>query len=172
MTPVEQFFYAIEHSWLSQWVTGYAFQWILTVHTLGMGFVAGTSAAVALRLLGVAKGVPVAAMERFYPVIWIAFAANLASGVLLFAGYPYKAATNPVFYVKLALIVLGVTVMMKIRSEVLRRAPADLPRGTPLAQRAKRLAAVSLMCWAGAIVAGRFLAYTYNWLHVGFRGGF
>src|SRR3954469_6037926 len=132
MTPVEQVFYWIEHSWLSQWVTGNAFQWILTVHTLGMGFVAGTSAAVALRLLGVAKDVPVPVMEKFYPVIWIAFAANFASGVLLFIGYPYKAATNPVFYLKLTLIALGLFVMTKIRKEVLRRVPETLPLGTAL----------------------------------------
>jgi hypothetical protein len=29
-------------------------------------------------------------------------------------------------------------------------------------QRMRRLAAVSLVCWAGAIFAGRFLAYTYS----------
>src|SRR5690349_15268831 len=129
MTPVEQLFYDLEHSALSAWVTGLAFPWILVVHTLGMGFVAGTSAAVALRLLGVAGGVPVRVMEKFYPIIWIAFAANFASGVLLLIGYPYMAATNPVFYLKLTLIALGVFVMVKIRNQVLRHLPDTLPPG-------------------------------------------
>jgi len=81
----------------------------LTVHTIGMGFLAGTNAAIDLRILGVAKRVPLPALVKFYPILWIALAANFVSGVLLFMGYPYKAFTNPVFYVKLSLIALGVT---------------------------------------------------------------
>jgi len=39
-------------------------------------------------------------------------------------------------------------------------------------RRARQLAFVSLFCWAGAITAGRFLAYTFTWLRVGIPGGF
>jgi hypothetical protein len=37
---------------------------------------------------------------------------------------------------------------------------------------AKLLAGMSLLCWAGALIAGRMLAYTYKWLLVGIPGGF
>jgi hypothetical protein len=49
MTPIEQFFDALEHTELSLWVRGpsmLAFPLILTVHTIGMGFLAGTSSAI------------------------------------------------------------------------------------------------------------------------------
>ena len=88
MTPVEEFFSWIEHTALSQWVVGeslLAFPLILSVHTIGMGLVAGFGFAMGVRILGYAPGVPVAALEKFYPVFWIAFAANAASGVLLLA---------------------------------------------------------------------------------------
>ena len=175
MTPIEQFFDALEHTELSLWVRGpsmLAFPLILTVHTIGMGFLAGTSSAIDLRILGLARRVPLPALEKFYPIIWTALAANFVSGVLLFMGYPYKAFTNPVFYIKLSFIALAVYLMVKIRNEVLRRAPDDLPRETPLWRRARSLAAVSIFTWVGAITAGRLLAYTFTWLRVGIPGGF
>jgi hypothetical protein len=122
MTPVEQFFDWLEHTDISLWVRGeslFAFPFILVLHTIGMGFAAGTGAAVALRILGVAKNVPLSALANFYPVLWLALALNAASGVMLFLGYPYKAASNPVFYVKLALIGLGLALAVKIRAAVL-----------------------------------------------------
>ena len=166
VTPVEQAFEWLEHTDLSLWVRGesyFAFPLILTVHTIGMGFLAGTNAAIALRILGVAKTVPLPALEKFYPVLWLAFAANAVSGVFLFVGYPYKAATNPVFYVKLSLIALGLALAVKIRDGVLR---------APEAANAKTLARLSLVAWGGAILAGRLLAYTFTWLRVGIPGGF
>src|SRR5438874_2141172 len=82
MTPIEQFFDALEHTELSLWVRGpsmLAFLLILTVHTIGMGFLAGTSSAIDLRILGLARRVPLPALEKFYPIIWTALAANFVS---------------------------------------------------------------------------------------------
>jgi hypothetical protein len=175
LTPVEQFFDALEHSGLSLWVRGdsmLAFPLILTVHTIGMGFLAGTSSAIDLRILGAARRVPLPALANFYPILWTAFAASLASGVLLFIGYPYKAFSNPVFYVKLSFVGLAVFLAVKIKNDVLLVFREDQPRGNPLWRRAQRLALASLLSWVGAITAGRLLAYTFIWLRVGIPGGF
>lgn len=86
-----------------------------------------TCAGVDLRLLGVAPGVPLSALEKFYPVLWAALALNFASGVLLFIGYPYKAATNPLFYVKLGLIAAAIYLAVRIRHSILRRPDANAP---------------------------------------------
>jgi hypothetical protein len=175
VTPVESFFDALEHTDLSLWVRGtsmLAFPLILTVHTIGMGFLAGTGAAIDLRILGVAKRVPLPALAKFYPILWIAFAANLISGLLLLMGYPYKAFTNPVFYVKLSFIALAIVLMVKIRRQVLLVFYEPAPPGSSLWRRARQLAFLSLFCWVGAITAGRFLAYTFTWLRVGIPGGF
>ena len=137
-----------------------------------MGFLAGTSSAIGFRILDVAKGVPLPVLEKFYPVIWFAFGANLLSGLLLFAGYPYKAFTNPVFYVKLTFITLAIVLALGVRSEVLRTFPEDPPAQNPLWRHAQHLAAFSIFCWVGAITSGRLLAYTFKWLRVGIPGGF
>jgi hypothetical protein len=111
-----------------------------------------------LRILGMAPRVPFAEMRRFLPILWAGFWLNAASGVLLLIGYPTKALTNPVFYLKLLLIGVGLALFKRIGNRVF---DSSLPTATaPGALR--RLAIVSLVCWVGAITAGRFLAYTYS----------
>src|SRR5580704_12817455 len=176
MTPTQQFFDWIEHTDLSEWIAGpsmLAFPTILTVHVLGTGFLAGTSAAIALRILGVARQVPLRLLEAFYPILWVALACNVVSGTLLLIGYPYKAFPNPLFYVKLSLIALAIYLVVRIRNDVLRN-PHDRKRGeeTSVWKRAKLLAGLSLASWMGTVAAGRFLAYTFTWLRVGVPGGF
>ena len=176
MTPFEQVFDWIEHTDISLWVRGpsyLAFPLILTIHTIGMGFVAGIGSIIAIRVLGFPPNVPLASMEKFYPAFWIGFAMNATSGVLLLLGYPYKAATNPVFYVKLSCIALGIFLAVKIRNEVLRAPYANGPAAVIAVPRhAIMLARLSLFSWIGAITAGRLLAYTFTWLRVGIPGGF
>src|SRR6516164_247673 len=98
----------VERSALAEWVRGseslLAFPGIITVHAIGMAFLAGGSTAIDLRILGVAPGVSL----------------NAISGTLLLIAYPTKALTNPLFYVKLGLIALGVTLVYRIGSTVLR----------------------------------------------------
>jgi hypothetical protein len=176
MTPTEQVFDWIEHTELSLWIVGesmLAFPTILTVHVLGTGFLAGTSSAIALRILGVARQVPLKLLELFYPILWVALAANVVSGTLLLIGYPYKAFTNPLFYVKLALIALAIYLVVKVRNDVLRNPPSDeRPAEAAIWRRAKILAGLSLGCWMAVIAAGRFLAYTHTWLRVGLPADF
>src|ERR1700731_205706 len=151
MTPTEQVFDWIEHTDLSLWIVGpsmLAFPTILTVHVLGTGFLGGTAAAIALRILGVARQARLGLLELFYPILWVALAANAVSGLLLLIGYPYKAFTNPLFYVKLALIALAIYLVVKIRNDVLRNPPGDQrPAEASVWRRAKILAGLSLACW-------------------------
>jgi hypothetical protein len=176
MTTIEQAFDWIEHTDLSLWIVGpsmLAFPTILTVHVLGTGFLAGTGAAIALRILGLAHQVPLRLLELFYPILWVALAANAVSGLLLLIGYPYKAFTNPLFYVKLSLIALAIYLVVRIRNEVLRAPQGDgAPAETAVRRRAKILASLSLASWMGVIAAGRFLAYTHTWLRVGLPANF
>jgi hypothetical protein len=158
----------VESTALSQWVTGspsiFAFPGILVLHAIGMGFAVGISAAMDLRVLGVARGVPLAEMRRLLPILWAGFWLNAISGVLLLVGYPTKALTNPVFYLKLILIAIAMTLVVRIS-----RSAADHPTAAAeFPARLRRLAVISLACWAGAITAGRLLAYTYSRLSQAF----
>jgi hypothetical protein len=103
-------------------------------------------------------------MARFLPLLWLAFAINAVSGILLLIAYPTKALTNPVFYVKLCLIALAVWLVYRIGAAVLRT--PDVDRGTVTAE-ARMLAAASLASWIALITAGRLLAYTHRWEMLG-----
>jgi hypothetical protein len=154
----------IESSAFSIWVNEspslLAFPGILAAHTVGLGLLAGLNAALDLRLLGAARGIPAHAFTRFLPVMWIGLWINVLSGIALLIAYPTKALTNPVFYLKLALIAVALTILR----EILRHtAIADAgPRGVKM----KFLAVASLITWAATITAGRLLAYTCNRLTV------
>jgi hypothetical protein len=164
---MDSFFLWIEESALNEWITQspslFAFPAILAVHTIGMAFLAGTNAAIDLRILGFAPAVPLSAMERFTPVMRIGLWLNVLSGILLLIGYPTKAFTNPVFYYKLGFIALALFLTSRLRHGVIRN-PDVAPNAVPGAMRVQ--AAASLLLWLAAITAGRLLAYTYTRLTV------
>lgn len=159
MIDIDPFLAWVESTALSQWVVGspsmFAFPGILTLHAIGMGFAVGISAALDLRILGVAPNVPLGELRRFMPILWAGFWLNAVSGVLLLIGYPTKALTNPVFYLKLTLIGVAMTLLVRISRLV-------FATNSPITSRLRNLAIASLVCWAGAITAGRLLAYTYH----------
>jgi hypothetical protein len=159
------FFVWLEATSLSTWIrestSVWAFPAILSLHTIGMGFAAGFNAAVDLRILGFAPSVPLLELRRYLPVMWSGFWVNAISGVLLLIAYPTKALTNPVFYVKLSFIALALVGVRFMARSVFGDASLDFE---PAPRKCRLLAIASLVCWTGAITAGRLLAYTYSHL--------
>ena len=145
----------------------WAFPFVLILHTVGLAFLVGTNVALDVRVLGVARGVPLRTLDRYGVVMWTGFWINAVSGVLLLIAYPTKALTNPLFYVKLVLIAIGLAIASKLRAR-LRALP--VPDAPVLPPRVKALAVASLVCWAAGITAGRLLAYTYSRLTVDLIG--
>ncbi len=110
---------------------------------------------------------PAPELRRFLPILWAGFWLNAVSGVLLLIGYPTKALTNPVFYLKLTLIAVAMVLLVRISRQVFETgsgaslSPLD-PLDPPISSRLRNLAIASLICWSGSITAGRLLAYTYH----------
>jgi hypothetical protein len=150
----------LEESSFSQWVTGsssiFAFPMILLLHTIGMGVVVGINAGIDLRILGVAPSLPLAPMERFFPLLWVAFWINAITGTILLVADATTKLTNPDFYVKMVFIALAVVNLQMLRSRVFRDPLIDKK---PFTSNAKVLAITSMIFWLGAITSGRLLAY-------------
>jgi len=146
---------SLQNSGFSQWVVGsdsiWAYPMILTLHTVGLGIVVGSAAVLDLRLLGIGPGIPLQEMRRVLPLFWVGFGINLVSGVMLFASEAADKAAQPVFLVKLLLVAAGVVVTARLKN-------VAFDVGIPPAH-VRTLAKVSLFVWAGAIVAGRLMAY-------------
>ena len=159
------FFILFEEGAIGTWVrespSMLAFPTIIALHAVGMGLVAGTNAAMDFRIFGFARRVPIYTLENLVPVMRFGFWLNAVSGVLLLLAYPTKALTNWVFYLKLTLIGLAMVDTLLIRKHIIQKSSVD---DTSVSARGKILAGLSLACWAGAIVSGRLLAYTYVYL--------
>jgi len=165
---MDPFFAWLETSALSEWVRGSeclcAFPAIVTLHNIGMAFLAGGSIVIDLRLLGLASQIPLKPMGRFVPLLWLAFVVNAVTGMLLLIAYPTKALTNPLFYIKVCLIGVAVWLVYRISRDVLRTSEVDQKSN---ATRVNMLALGSLAVWFSLIAAGRYLAYTHKWEMLG-----
>ena len=149
--------------WVREYPSIWGFPFILVLHTVGLAFMVGVNVVVDVRALGGASGVPLISLRRYYRWMWAGFWVNAVSGVLLLIAYPTKALTNPLFYLKLALIAVGIKLAYVIRGHMLQ---GEADAGVAVSRRLWTLAAASLVTWVLVITAGRLLAYTCKRLTV------
>ena len=130
---------------------------ILFVHALGLSIVVGASTVVAVRVLfGFPFNIPLASLERLFPVMWFGFVINAISGSFLFVAEAADKAVNPYFLVKMVFIALAVANMWLLKRKVFRNPGLSL-EGVP--QSGKLLSGVLLVLWLGTTVSGRLIAY-------------
>lgn len=179
-------FTSIEGSTLAAWVREspsiWAYATILTLHTVGLAVVVGANVVVDLRLLGWAKGIPTHTLRALFPIMWAGFAINFTSGALLFIADATTKSVQRVFYVKLVCIALALLVARMVAKRLDASGPAKAGHHIGNAKAGHHignaeaghhignteaghhigmrwLATLSLVLWAGAIVAGRLMAY-------------
>jgi hypothetical protein len=144
-------------TWVRESESIWAYPTILTLHTIGLGLLVGSQVVLSLRVLGAARQLPLAPLAVLFRVMWIGFAVNAVSGVALFIADATTFAVQPIFYVKLACIFLGVATAGLLQRAI-GRDPAS-SSADRVGPRATNLAALALVLWAGAITAGRLMAY-------------
>jgi hypothetical protein len=151
-----EFLSKLEQLRFSMWVLQAPYSTILFMHSIGMALVAGFSAMIDLRLLGLSPKIPIKPMERLYPWMWWGFAINAVTGSCLLIADATTKMTNPDFGVKMVFVFSGIVVLKLMRKKVFADPQVD---HAPVTGTAKGLAWLSLVCWIGAITAGRLLAY-------------
>ena len=77
-----------------------------TIHFLGIVLLVGIVAAVNLRMLGVAKGLPLRPLSRLLPWAMLGFAVTFMTGAWMYTGNPGQFQTWP-FFAKMACVVLA-----------------------------------------------------------------
>ena len=161
------FLETLERSGLSTWIreseSAFAYYFVLVIHNIGLALLVGACGVLGARLLGFVPELPLAPLRRYFRFVWAGFWLNVVSGLFLLIAYPTKALTNPIFYIKLALIAVGVVVLRRIE----RRLPRDVVArdGTPALERS--LALWMLGVWLGVLTAVRALAYTATYILYG-----
>ena len=151
---------AIEASGFSMWIkessTGYVA--ILAFHTWGLVFLVGISGIIAVRILGVARSMPLAPTEAFFPLMWVGLLINAVTGGLLLMLYPTKYFVDLSFYIKLVCVVTAIVIIRKLQL-ILFHSGVDAETAAE-SKRVKSLATILLIVWLAATVTGRVMAYS------------
>ena len=151
---------ALQQSPFANWVQQSAYPIVITFHSIGLAMLVGLLMLIDLRVLGFVKTVPLPALNRFMAIVWIGFWANAVSGVMLFSIDAKKDFYSALFRTKLSVIAIGLLLGSILENKVLtpRHWTAAGSAGETTSA-AKVIASISLLCWIGAIVSGRLLAY-------------
>jgi hypothetical protein len=141
--------------WVNTSLLGYPL--MISSHAIGMAVMVGLAFALDLRLLGRFPGIPYAAFQRFIGLAWLGFGLNFLSGAALFTTRAASYVLQPVFVIKIALVFAGAITIAMLQPALARDSAGWGATTTP--GRIRAIAYVSIVCWVGAIVTGRLIAY-------------
>ena len=130
---------------------------VQTVHILAIAAIMAGVLMTDLKALGaVGRGEPMLRFTRRYgPSALVALFIALVSGSTLIIGEPARSLQNPIFVLKMALLLSALVLTAAIHGPILR--DESFWTGRTLALRG--LAGLSLLIWMSIIFAGRWIAY-------------
>jgi uncharacterized membrane protein len=138
--------------------TNWGWPTIESIHFVGLTLLFGTIATWDLRLLGMARRVPIAEFHRLVPFGVLGFAINASSGSMFLMTEPNQYVYNPAFQFKMLFLVLaGLNVLVFYTSAFRRLAALGPGVEPPLIT--KLFGATSLICWIAVIVCGRLITF-------------
>lgn len=146
-------------TWLKESPSVWSSPTVLTLHTMGLSILVGACGVLDLRLLGVSRGIPLAAFRWVFRAVAIGLTVNLVTGVLLFIKNPVTWAASVPFLIKMLLVVASVATVVPIRRYVLSDAALSDAANGEVTGSVRGLAVVSILAWSAAVTAGRLLAY-------------
>ncbi len=162
MTPAAGPIGAIEASGLGQAMRQslWLYPIVEIVHILGLALLFGSIVVLDLRLLGLGKGLSAKRLAgHVLPWTAASFLLIVPSGLAMFVAHASDFIGNPVFVLKMGLILAaGINAAVFHTGAFRRNAGWDLDAPTPGA--AKLAGGLSLLFWICAIACGRLLAYT------------
>lgn len=132
-------------------------------HFIGMAALIGTVGLVDLRILGFAKGIPIASLERLVPIGVAGFIVNAITGFVFVAGNPVggpiEYLENLALQIKMLLVLIaGINLLVFYFAGIARKANDVAPDGdAPMS--AKVIAGTSLVAWFAVIFFGRMIMY-------------
>lgn len=156
---------------IGDFVAAYDWVWPFceTLHFISMCLILGTVGVVDLRILGVAKGIPIHYLEKFIPIGVVAFAVNAITGFIFIAGNPVggpmEYLTNLSLQLKMLVVLIAGINLLIFYVAGIQRTLATVPAEGDASGGAKAVAAVSLTAWIFVIILGRFIMYNDTLLY-------
>jgi hypothetical protein len=128
-------------------------------HIFSIGLVVGSIATLDLRVLGLFRRFPLSTLAD--PLSRVAatgvYCAAL-SGFILFSVRPLTYVENPAFLIKITLVGLGVLNALVLRTTQSWQFALE-EEGEPIPDSVRAAALRSLLIWAGAVLAGRWIGF-------------
>ncbi len=137
----------------SQW--WWAF--MMTLHFVGLVLVVGTIGLLNLRVLGFAKQLPIAPLNKLVPWGLAGFGINVVTGLLAFIGMSAYYTYNIAFMLKIVVVLLALASFALFYMTGAFRDCEGVGPGGDAPLRAKLSAGVSLTLWLAVIVLGRYI---------------
>jgi hypothetical protein len=133
---------------------------VQTVHILAVAAVMTSILMFNLRLIGVRARTEsiVAVATRYIPVVWYGLPVLLGTGAILIIAEPARALQNPVFILKMTLVLLAASLTL-ISQIPLRRDQGFWEASISRRRLALLVACLSLPIWVAIVFAGRWIAY-------------
>jgi hypothetical protein len=129
-----------------------------TLHFLGLALMVGTIGVLDLRLLGVARQLPLAPFERLVPWGVAGFILNVLTGIVFFAGAPYQYIYNVAFQWKV-LLILGAGLNILVFYTRVAASTWTVPAGGHAPWAARLTGGLSLVLWIGVMYWGRMITF-------------
>ncbi|HEX6154454.1 MAG TPA: DUF6644 family protein [Burkholderiales bacterium] len=146
---------------MRQWL--WLYPTVEIVHIVGIGLLFGSIVVFDLRLLGLARDIPVKRLAR-HVLPWSAgsFVLIVPSGLLMFTAHATEFIESEVFVIKMLLIMAGLLNAGLFHTITFRTADvwdSEEMRKLPPPPSARLAGALSLLLWISVIACGRLLAY-------------
>jgi hypothetical protein len=133
-----------------------------TLHFIGMALLVGIVSILDLRMLGVAKGLPIAPLQRLVPWAVFGFVINLLTGLIFVSSAPGNYNTSIAFRLKVLFILLAGLNVLAFYVTGISRAVDALGPGADAPRSAKVVAGISLFLWVGVMFWGRMLPFLWT----------
>lgn len=129
----------------------------LTVHAFGTALVIGFIFIINLRLLGLFETIPYTSLKRLFPVLWVAFVVEFATGFVLWGTKPTRYVADGAFLLKSVFIIVGVVLTVYLYG-IMKREAASWEAAGAVSSDAAKLVGPTLLAWCVVLVTARMTA--------------
>ena len=161
-TPLSQISLSIQKSWLTALIDEHF--WVLptiqSIHILAIAATIGSVLMINLRIFQFAgrSRTMTETVRRYLPWVWWGLLVLLITGIGMTIGEPVRELTNPIFWIKMVMIVIAAAISLWFQGSVRRNvARWELTHSGRVVIRAGSAAVIVM--WCLIMLAGRWIAY-------------
>jgi hypothetical protein len=155
-----EFLVWLEHTGIANAIrtTRWMYATFETAHYIGLSLLFGGIMLIDLRVLGVARQLPLKSMIGLLPFVWVGFIINALTGSMLFIYGATSYGVNHAFWLKMAFI-LGAGLNALAFDLAVRRTGSAWVQADRPPSHVKVFATLSFLLWLAVVATGRWMAY-------------